>query len=100
MNIVFIILLILLCLCIVTLFFCFYLLYRNKKVRDFRSSLIDMAYEYEIRRLRESGKRTEDEKDAFSWFSDKYSYEEYLFSLKPLKLKYWYTEEELKEINR
>lgn len=30
---------------------------------------------------------------------DKWTYEQMLFSLKPLKLKYWYTDEEIDFIN-
>lgn len=95
-----IVLSIILFICVIALIFSIYISTRNFKVRSFRLLLIEMSYGYELRRLRESGKRSGDEEDAFDWFLNKYSYEEQLFSLKPLKLKYWYTEEELKEINR
>lgn len=102
MDLVLTILLILSCLGIVLLFFSTYMLCRNEKVKDFCLSLVDMAYEYEIRRLKEYSecdkKRTEE--NAFDWFVDKYSYKNFLYSFKPLKLESWFTEEEIKEINR
>ena len=102
MDVVFIIPLILLCLCIGLLFLSTYMIRRNEKVKDFCFSLADMAYEYEVRRLKEYAESDEErkEKNAFDWFASKYSYEQFLYSLKPLKLEYWYTKEELKEINR
>lgn len=52
-----------------------------------------MSCEYELRHL------LEHHNDAFKWFCDKHSYDRMLYSLKPLKLKYWFTDEEIKEIN-
>lgn len=98
MDIVLIILFILLCLCIVALFFSMYLAHRNGQVRDFCIHLVDMAYEYELRRIKETEPRKTE--NAYNWFVHKYSYDNFLYSLKPLKLENWYTEEELKEINR
>lgn len=102
MDVVFIILLILLCLCVGLLFLSTYMIRRNEKVKDFCFSLVDMAYEYEVRRLKEYAESGEErkEKNAYDWFANKRSYEDYLYSLKPLKLEAWFTEEELKEINR
>lgn len=96
------VLMILLCLCILSLFLSMYMTRRNRRVRDFCLSLVAMAYNYEIRRLREYAESGEErkEKNAFDWFVNKYSYEDYLYSFKPLKLESWFTEEEIKEINR
>lgn len=93
---------IILVLCSVALAAITYLGFRNFKVRDFYTSLIDMSCMYEMRRLgdlKEFGTERQT-KSAFDWFAGKYSYEQFLYSLKPLKLEYWFTEEELKEINR
>lgn len=93
---------IILVLCSVALAATTYLGFRNFKVRNFCTSLIEMSYMYEMRRLRdlkEFGTERQT-RSAFDWFASKYSYEQFLYSLKPLKLEYWYTEEELKEINR
>lgn len=102
MDLVLMILLILSCLCIGLLFLSTYMLRRNEKVKDFCFSLVDMAYEYEIRRLKEYAESGEErtEENAFDWFANKHSYEDYLYSFKPLKLESWFTEEEIKEINR
>lgn len=39
-------------------------------------------------------------KDAYIWFSDKWTFDRMLYSFKPLKLEYWFTEEEIREIKR
>lgn len=56
-----------------------------------------MAHDYNIRRINEGNLNY---KCAYDWFYSKYSYEELLYSVKPLKLRYWFTKEELQEINR
>ena len=96
------VLMILLCLCILSLFLSMHMLRRNEKVREFCLSLVDMAYDYEMRRLREYAEIGvgREEKNAFDWFANKRSYEDYLYSFKPLELESWFTEEEIKEINR
>ena len=71
----------------------FYILIRNQLVFRFFTKLINMSHEYELRHL------LEHHNDAFEWFCDKHSYNRMLFSLKPLKLKYWFSDEEIKEIN-
>lgn len=70
-----------------------YILIRNELVFRFFNKLINMSCEYELRHL------LEHHNDAFKWFCDKHSYDRMLYSLKPLKLKYWFTDEEIKEIN-
>ena len=66
---------------------------RNERVCLFREMLSDMAYEYQMRHIYDS------RKNAFQWFCNKHSYGEMLYSFKPLKLEYWFTEIELYEIN-
>lgn len=39
-------------------------------------------------------------KNAYNWFYNKHNCKKLLYSIKPLKLNYWFTEEEIKEINR
>lgn len=102
MDLVFTIFLILSCLGIGLLFLSTYMLRRNEEVKVFCFFLIDKAYEYEIRRLKEYVESGEEctEENAFDWFANKHSYEDYLYSFKPLKLESWFTEDELKEIIR
>lgn len=74
-----------------------YLSKRNDEVCYFLMKLILMAYDYNVRRVNEGDLNY---KCAYNWFFSKYSYEELLYSVKPLELQYWFTEEEIKEINR
>lgn len=69
-----------------------HLLYRNDKVGQFRLKLIDMAH-MATRKAIHSG--MDDIGRAYE-LCDKYSYEDMLYSLKPLTLEAWYTEEEIK----
>lgn len=61
----------------------FYFLVRNDRVYAFRLYILDLN----------PNKRL-----ACIELHEKYSYEQMLYSFKPLKLKYWFTEEELKTI--
>lgn len=74
-----------------------YLVDRNNKVYAFSLYISDLAYLYNLRRIEEYPKKYE---DAHIWFADKWTYEQMLFSLKPLRLDNWFTEEELEEIKR
>lgn len=56
-----------------------------------------MAHDYNVRRINEGDLNYN---NAYNWFYLKYDYEKLLYSVKPLKLCYWFTEEEIKEINR
>lgn len=67
---------------IIGIIICFYLLLRNGKVCDFRIKFIKFA---NLANYKEVIK-----------LHDKYSYEEMLYSFKPLKLEAWFTEEEIK----
>lgn len=59
-----------------------YMLWRNNKVYDFRIKIID-------------GITLANWRDAKKLY-DKYSYGDMLYSIKPLKLEAWFTEEEIK----
>lgn len=72
-----------------------YLMLRNIFVYSFKRKIVSMSEAYDRRKI---DAYIFDFDSAFDWFCDQYTYEEMLFSFKPLKLKYWYTEEELTEI--
>lgn len=86
---------------------CFYILYRNNKVYCFRVSLGNILYN-ELKRIlntyKDDDEFHEDEinyshiKEKIEGLLNKYSYNKYLLSFKPLKLKNWFTEEELEFI--
>ena len=61
---------------------CCYMLWRNNKVCDFRIKIIEsgsLANWHQVKMLH-----------------DKYTHDQMLYSIKPLKLKYWFTEQEIK----
>lgn len=62
-----------------------YVLIRNNKVYKFRRHLLNLICEDVSNNFREKQK-------LFS----KYTYNNMLYSLKPLKMEYWFTEKELK----
>lgn len=59
-----------------------YILNRNDKVRDFRIGIVDSV---PIGHWEKAKK-----------IIDKYTYDDMLYSIKPLKLESWYTEDEIK----
>ena len=83
---------------------CLYLLNRNNKVYYFNKSLCKFLLG-ELERILNTYKDDyefhEDKdnynciKDKINTLLDKYSYNKYLFSFKPLKLEKWFTEEEI-----
>lgn len=73
------------------------LIRRGDEVLAFRKRLINMAYEYNVRRILEGNLN---HNDAFDWFADKWTVEDMLHSRRPLTLEEWYTEEEIREIYR
>lgn len=73
-----------------------YLMLRNNEVLVFSRKLIHMAGNYHRRHLELD---LQGKESAFNWFSNKYPYWRLLFSFKPLKLEYWFTQEELDKIN-
>jgi hypothetical protein len=84
--------------------FCFYILYRNNETYYFSVSLNNFLLD-ELNRILDTYKDNnefhEDENNYYKikekalFLLDKYSYNRYLFSFKPLKLEKWFTEEEL-----
>ena len=89
-----------------TLYIC---VYRNTKVYFFDTSICDKVFDHSFRFLN-SCKTDEDfHKRGKEWkliqeyqskILNKYSYSQLLFSFKPLKLKYWFTEDEIEFIER
>ena len=75
----------------------FWIWHRNNKVYTFCCDMSILAYKYNIRRTNENNLEY---KDAFIWFAGKHTYDSMVLSFKPLKLEYWYTKEEIEEINR
>lgn len=59
-------------------------------VYSFRNKLLDMSADYN---------RKVSNDDAFKWFLNKWTFDQMVFSFRPLKLKYWFTKEELDKIN-
>lgn len=86
---------------------CLYFLNRNNKVFNFTTSFSHFLFD-ELRRVlntyKDDDELHEDEdnynyiKEKTLFLLDKYSYNRYLFSFKPLKLEKWFTEEELEFI--
>lgn len=69
---------------------------RNQEAYDFRISLLDLASRHDARRIDDGTFKEED--NALLWFFHKYTYEQMLYSDKPLTLEAWYTEEEINRI--
>lgn len=69
---------------------------RNNEVAKFRYYLIDLSTEYIIKHLRDPN--LTELKNPYIWLLGKYSYDEMLYSKKPLTLEAWFTESEIKEI--
>lgn len=72
---------------------CCYVLWRNDRTLAFREELINMASESASKAIYEH--KFGEWKKPYDVL-DKHSYESMLYSLKPLKLKYWFTEQEIK----
>lgn len=69
-----------------------YLQYRGDKVIEFRCMIRELCFEYSLRHPPHC------KMSSYDWFTNKYTFKQMLFSIKPLKLKYWYTKEELDKI--
>jgi len=74
-----------------------YFYIRSNSVYKFDCWLIDMCYEYKIRRINDP--TLPDHGDPYKWFLEKDSYDRKLFSIKPLRPTSWFTEGELQKIN-
>ena len=95
---------ILILLLLILLGFCFYLLYRNDKVFYFLIELSSSLFNESERILNTYKDDNEFHEDKINYkyieekiqdLLDKNSYNKYLFSFKPLKIKNWFTEEDL-----
>ena len=92
---------------LILIVFCLYIFRRNNKVYCFSISLNHFLFD-ELKRILNTYKNDnefhEDEnnynyiKEKVNSLLDKYSYNKYLFSFKPLKLEKWFTKEELEFI--
>lgn len=72
---------------------CCYLLWRNYRTYTFKKELLNMASESACKAIDEC--KFDEWKKSYDVL-DKHSYKSMLFSTKPLKLKYWFTEQEIK----
>ena len=70
---------------------------RNNEVAKFKHMLGDMAHDYNIRHIKEL--TLEDVPKVWDWFANKWTYDELLYSSKPLILEEWFTPEEIEKIN-
>lgn len=75
---------------------------RIQKVGEFQKKLVTLAYRYNKRRIDDDciNFHFNSGQDAYCWFSEKWTFDQMLYSFRPLRLKYWFTDEELKEIKR
>lgn len=69
---------------------------RNHEVAKFRYYLLDLSTEYIIRHLNDPN--LTELNNPYLWLLEKHSYDEMLYSEKPLTLEEWFTEDEIKEI--
>ena len=93
MNVSTIILLVLALACVIGIAISIYILHRNDKVFEFRQKIIYLSSE-------ESTRRIADRDDLLAVYDilNQYSYDQMLYSFKPLKLESWFTEEEVKTL--
>jgi hypothetical protein len=93
---------------IVILVAAIYYFWRNKNVHNFRIEVINKCYDVLIsfldslkddKELNERYEQLERLKMKKDEILSKHSYYSMLFSLKPLKLEHWYTEEEIEFMN-
>ena len=73
---------------------CGYLLVRNHFVGEFHTEIIELCFQYNERRIYENVPYD----CAYDWFYHKHPYCKMVLSFKPLKLKYWYTKEEIEKL--
>lgn len=71
----------------------YFFVIRNTQVCEFRRMIVRMCAAYNIRHINDRARV-----DAFSFFLHKHTYNRMMFSMKPLRLESWYTEEEIELI--
>ena len=69
---------------------------RIEEVSKFLHMLGDMAHDYNVRHIEQL--TLDKVGEVYEWFADKYTFQQLLYSSRPLTLEEWYTEEELKRI--
>lgn len=92
MNIIVIILAIFITLNVLLIIVCGYELWRNERVFQFRKELVNQSYEAAVHYIH-AGQL--DKSRLVDVLTEKHSYDAMLFSFKPLKLRCWFTEEEI-----
>ena len=98
-------------LCLIGLIVSCYILIRNEKVCEFQLALIDAGYKV-LKEYLNTINPDKVDNDTFNKGMEKYkelseiydsicnlSYDKMLYSLKPLKAKYWLTEEQISFLN-
>lgn len=83
--------------CFIGMYKCDKAIKRNHEVAMFKGMLGSMAHDYNMRHIKELA--LEDVHKVWDWFANKWTYEEMLYSSKPLTLEEWYTPEEIERIN-
>lgn len=76
---------------------CFYFLFRNFKVYYFLQNVKRVLDIYLENKEYSSYQEIDQVKEAVSKFWRKYTYENLLFHIKPLRLRYWWTKEEIEQ---
>lgn len=83
--------------CLIGMYKCDKAIRRNREVAKFMGMLGSMAHDYNVRHIKEL--KLEDVHKVWGWFADKWTYDELLYSSRPLTLEEWYTKEEIERIN-
>ena len=103
-----VIIMIVLILCVALMILDIYFLIRNNKVLVFKTSVLHCSYnvlDHFLKSLK-NDKELSNRYDEYKNLQDivykinSISYEKMLFSIKPLKLKYWFTESEIRLIQK
>ena len=76
-----------------------YLDLRDDRVFAFSKHIIDCSHDEIQRVLYEDKDRGKQLLEQFKKIYDQNTYDRMLYSIKPLKVKYWFTEEEIKTFN-
>ena len=82
-----------------TLVIAVYIGKRNDKVYTFSIHIIDCSHDEIQRVIHEDIDRGKQLIEQIEKMYKRNSYERMLFSIKPLKIKYWFTEEEIRTFN-
>ncbi len=83
--------------CLIGMYKCDKTVRRNREVAKFKYMLGDMTHSYNMRHIQEID--VKDIHKAWDWFANKWTYNELLYSSRPLTLEEWYTKEEIEKIN-